>query len=241
MAVNTLTGHFSTGSYGNDNTRSCLGFAGQGSGGAKQIWVDADWTVQIDDSYNLTLTLSNLKIGQTDTLDSDYQFYFAVVPGEQTMPNSIPSNARASKSYSIDLGGIGANRISWTRNLANFGPFNIGKADQYIYNDQGDLEIFIGGCSTYHVDDPVYPKSMPIYLSSGDVNNPFVSYTDYYPWGRYLSGVWKSHNRTGGSLKRYSGGKWVDVKNATIAGRTDHGFTRHSNAWVKSPITGTQG
>ena len=232
------TGHFSTGAYGNDDARSCLGFAGQGTGGAKYIWFDADWRGVVDDDFNIILTFSNIKIGQTHTFNSPYQFYLAVVPGQQTMPNSVPGNAKASKGYSINLSNgypEGTTYVDWQQNIGTFGPFNIGKTNQFSYDNQGRIIVYLGGCTTYSVDDPVYPVSMPIYLGDN-----FIEITDYYPWGRMINNEWKSHNRPSGSLKRMVNKQYVDIKNASVAGRDDHGFVKKNGIWVKSPITGSQ-
>ena len=62
---------------------------------------------------------------------------------------------------------------------------------------------------------------------------------DYYPWARKVSGEWRSLNRSGGSLKRKSGGVWQDMKNSTGNG-TSKAFRKSGGSWIKSPKTGRE-
>lgn len=62
---------------------------------------------------------------------------------------------------------------------------------------------------------------------------------EYYPWGRIISGEFWSHNRTGGSLKRYNSG-WQDVKNTYNNASNSKGFRHNGSDWAISPITGRE-
>lgn len=63
-------------------------------------------------------------------------------------------------------------------------------------------------------------------------------FLDYYPWARIVGGEWRSHNRQGGSLKRYNNG-WKDIKNSVGSGASK-GFRHNGSTWAKSPKTGRE-
>ena len=62
---------------------------------------------------------------------------------------------------------------------------------------------------------------------------------EYYPWGRIISGEFWSHNRTGGSLKRYNS-DWQDVKNTYNNASNSKGFRYNGSDWAISPVTGRE-
>lgn len=74
------------------------------------------------------------------------------------------------------------------------------------------------------------------------INDPSIvpEIFDYYPWGRYIDGTWKSHNRSGGSLKRHNGSSWKDVKNTYGSSANSRGFRHNGSTWAVSPVTGEE-
>ena len=62
---------------------------------------------------------------------------------------------------------------------------------------------------------------------------------EYYPWARLISNEWWSHNRTGGSLKRYNSG-WKDIKNVYGSASSSKGFRYNGSSWAVSPKTGRE-
>lgn len=63
---------------------------------------------------------------------------------------------------------------------------------------------------------------------------------EYYPWARMVSSEWWSHNRNGGSLTRYEGSGWADVKNIQNSPSQSDGFRYSGSSWNESPITGRE-
>ena len=96
--------------------------------------------------------------------------------------------------------------------------------------------VYVGGCCLFNDSPPGIdtdynaPKAIRIYGLQAAL--------DYYPWGRHIGGEWRSHNRSGGSLKRYNGG-WKDVKNSHGSGASK-GFRHNGSTWAKSPKTGRE-
>lgn len=62
---------------------------------------------------------------------------------------------------------------------------------------------------------------------------------EYYPWGRLIGDEWLSHNRSGGSLKRYDS-DWKDVKNTYGSEANSKGFRYNGSSWAISPVTGRE-
>lgn len=72
-----------------------------------------------------------------------------------------------------------------------------------------------------------------------DDSSVVPSIFEYYPWGRIISNEWRSHNRQGGSLKRYNSG-WQDVKNTYGSTANSKGFRYNGSSWDISPVTGRE-
>lgn len=82
------------------------------------------------------------------------------------------------------------------------------------------------------ITDPQWASAQYIQLTG------IEEWSDYYPWARHTgnNSTWYSHNRSGGSLKRYNSG-WKDVKNQT-GGASGKGKRYNGSSWAVSPITG---
>lgn len=72
------------------------------------------------------------------------------------------------------------------------------------------------------------------FAPEGDVDFP------YFPFAVYKTNIWKSCNRTGGSLCRYEGGSWVEKKNWLLTDDKTTSQGMVSGSWTKLPIIGDE-
>lgn len=72
------------------------------------------------------------------------------------------------------------------------------------------------------------------FAPEGDIDFP------YFPFAIYKVNVWRSCNRTGGSLCRYEGGQWVEKKNWLLTDEKDTSQNMIRGSWTKLPIIGEE-
>lgn len=116
----------------------------------------------------------------------------------------------------------------------------ITKSDKFGEDEDGKYgSIYVSGCCLFNSDPPGddtgYSKPAEIKIYGLD------AIFDYYPWGRHTGNnpTWYSHNRDGGSLKRYNSG-WKDVKNEEGNADDSKGFRYSGTSFKVSPITGEE-
>lgn len=228
--ANSASGHFS---------QVCCGFAAQGSTRVHPIDVNVscDWTLDWNNLDNLVLTLSNLVFTGVEPINQNYyDWYLSCVSGEFVMNESGPvggTTYATSSWYHVKHGsGNPSNgRADFSYNAGTI-VWDIGPLERFSFDDDGNLDIWIGGCSTYSVTEPVYPESAKITLKS---DTPIKRLMEWYPWQRMISGEWLSLNRDVGSLTSMKNGSWKDIKNSDMD--RAEGFV-YNNGWKKSPKSG---
>lgn len=100
----------------------------------------------------------------------------------------------------------------------------------------GEGAIYVGGLALFNESTS---SGTQFEISAARIVIPdLYQLLDYYPWARMAGGEWMSHNRQGGSLRRYNGG-WKDVKNSYGSGASK-AFRHNGSTWAKSPKTGRE-
>ena len=72
------------------------------------------------------------------------------------------------------------------------------------------------------------------FAPEGDVDFP------YFPFAIYKTNVWRSCNRTGGSVCRLESGAWVEKKNWLLTDDKTTSQNMLSGSWTKLPIIGEE-
>lgn len=128
-------------------------------------------------------------------------------------------------------------------------PINDAQATQLGYWNShwkvSDLNLTTSGNT---VTAPVY-IAYPITYGNSDtpIGLPALQFTleftqivtnDYFPFATFNSGAWKSCNRSGGSVQRYSSG-WQNVKNRQGDSANSHAFY-FNGSWAIAPKVGAE-
>lgn len=255
MAEKKASGYFS---------EICCGFAASGTSSdlyPHDVNVSCNWTLDWSNLDSMILTLDNLVFTSSNLKNNYYDWYFGVVSGSSLMEKNGPRDADMITRMDVNGaicgdGNPASGRSDFVYNAGSV-VWNIGSLYRYDSNGEklkdedgnyllryefdsnGNLVIWLGGCSTYNVDKPVYPYSKPIsFYANPPLRDQILK---YFPWERRISNVWYSLNREGSTstsagLFRIRNGAWSPVTNIET-GNDDHGF-RYNNGWQKSPKSG---
>lgn len=116
----------------------------------------------------------------------------------------------------------------------------------HFFSNISDLETDGHSWFNFYVSFPVYNHAGQVSFETSEASKVRIDGSwvpkvfEYYPWGRQINNEWWSHNRSGGSLTRYSGSAWADIKNREDSANDSKGFRYNGSSWEISPKTGRE-
>lgn len=238
----STTGSISKGSKDDRDQPSFIGFAGDGSSVATARYIKCtfNWKFTLNDDGSCVLDMYDFHY-ESYLLNSSYTWYISLLDasGSQTMGTSAPDNAIVTMYDEYDFGGNGSDRVNFDYRSSKHLTWRCPDIKPYL-NDNYELILYVGGCSTYSVTDPVYPVSIALNFQG---NPPIVTLFDYYPWERYS----ESGSSGGGSVDVEQGGSgdgsieikpkagspgWVSL-NRNGSDTDSSGLHRIDGSWVR--------
>ena len=224
----------------------------EGTPNVFQIWQEkGDKYTDVTFSRSTSFDEGSAVTSDTSVFYADFGIYtpkgggaaYSWAQGNWTDPTVNPSAGSylfPGKSAQVAVGTTfsGTSFNGLLSSMSKLGYSYIGKLGDAEWGDGETYRtgyVYVSGICLFNDDAPggvKWNRSVRIPVSG------LRDFLEYYPWARYVGGEWRSHNRPGGSLKRYNGG-WKDVKNSQGPGASK-GFRHNGSTWAKSPKTGRE-
>lgn len=256
MATNIVasqTNHIVSGTLGDKTAVSCGGVPGTGTLDSAYIYVNTYITTLLDDDGHLWFANTSGRAYQTGMID-----IYGVAWYIHTMIRNRSFSITYVGNFEDTYAGQYFQRTLWhsavaSENFTGSVTYNVStnvttvsQAESLGYYDSGySLDDFPREGNTTNVTVYVmYPINYgvgdtAVTLTALPFTFSFSQILEYYPFARY-SGGWLSCNREGGSLTKYSGSSWTDLKNIEGSASESTVFNYSGSAWEIAPKIGEE-
>lgn len=256
MATNIIasqTNHITSGTLGNKSATSCGGVPGEGLSSA-YIYVNTYITTLLDDDGYLWFANTSGTAQQTGMIDTGGQSSWYIYTVIKNAPFTIAYTGSFESSYAGQYfqkslwhaQGVSSNFTGSTTYSTSTAVSTVAQAQSLGYWNSGfKVTDFPRVGSTTNVTVYVaYPVSYgegdtPVQLSALPFSFSFSGILEYFPFAVYSDG-WQSCNREGGSLTKYNGSSWGDLKNIEDASDVSTVFNYDGSSWQIAPKIGNE-